>query len=141
MPSSRSTRALMESVSRAWPLRRGPRRRLGRSGPTLTRQAAASRRLPGTHGANGAPRRVVSQAPTGSIPRASDGLARAVHDHHDQAHVPVQADAARRCFDKVGVASRHVEDRQDRDHVARRHTSFVKGPPRATIRLLVALRG
>ena len=26
-----------------------------------------------------------------------DGLARTVHEHHDQAHAPVQADAARLC--------------------------------------------
>jgi hypothetical protein len=56
-----------------------------------------------------------------------DGLARAVQDQHDRPHVPGQAAAARRCLEKVGVASRHVDHGHDRDRVARRHASFTNG--------------
>jgi len=62
-----------------------------------------------------------------------------VHTDHDRPHVPVQAAAARRCFEKVGAVSRHVEKSKDRDHVARHHAVFTEGPPGATAWSLVAL--
>ena len=74
------------------------------------------------------------------LTRASDGLARAVHTDHDRPHVPVQAAAARHCFEKVGAVSRHVEKPKDHGHVARHHASFTEGPPGAMARRLVAFR-